>query len=1578
MQQNLRKQLDTWLDQKVIQPSSSPWSFGLIPVPKKNGSIRWVVDYRGLNGITIKDSYPLPLINESFTHLSKSKIFSAVDGTGAYHVVSIRPEDREKTAFGTPYGLFEFCRMPFGLSNAPSTYSRLVQKVLEDIPPSEVLAYLDDTCIHSENMLAHLGTLAKVFEAHRKAGLMLSPAKCQLFQRKIHYLGHVISEEGIEPIPEYVAIVKEWPIPTSVKEVRIFLGKVAYYRKFVPSFSELSAPLYNLLGKEAVDDPKSVTLDPSQVTAFEQLRTALTSAPILAYPDFYSDKPFTLDTDWSNQAIAAVLSQEQDGQERVICYGARKLTKTERNYSSNKGELLALIHFLKHWKYYLQYRPFIWRTDHSALRYIESMTEPRGMTLRWLEILGNFQFTPVFREGKNHGNADSLSRSDHVPEPTLEDEQAAEDEAICQLQISHIAYPDRIRKVHLLRQQEEDPDLKIVRSWITSGRKPERKELRGQSIELRQYLSIFELLYLDSDKILYRKSVHGEFYAQDRLCLPMSLQLPTIESCHTLTGGHMGMHTTQTRLLQRFYFPGAFKAVEEFVSSCIICQRKAGKPKDQRHTLVSIQDGYPFQRLSVDLVGPIRPSRAGNTYILTAKDVFTRWIEAIPTNNITAEVIAKLLEKHIFSRFGMPLEIKTDCGTNFTSEVFRDVCRILNISKTESPPYNAKSNPIERSHKDLNAMLKAVTSEVDQDWEEVLPTVLLAMRTARNRHTGVTPHYALFGREATLPVDIIYGPPSENLDHQTEQGLTLYRRMMSVYRQMRKHIHAAIERARADYKGKVDSKPLLVDDLVWLFTPRIKPELGKKLTNFWSGPWKVTEKLSDVLFRIVTDGRWNLRPLDVVVSIDRIKRYKAGTYGSTRRDDLHTSDIAIADEFLEQSAEYAETMESGNSRVSRDHGPMQGLVNEYGGAGVPPPPPPSGPSQSSNDPQDPPLTETALDSVEAPLEQGLDQPEVTASVATSFPDSAPLPEEAGPTDQEMMEPLLEVDTEPEPIQGSDVSRPRSPMLRDPIKPQAKRKHDDEDEEDDIPPYYPQEPEDEFAPDSNHDEDMEQSHRDLSWDNYMETHSESDRSRDEETSAKEDDYESIPSADHTSYEDPSSADNSAATREIEKNKGAIPKEKESAKSRVLHAARKLSIKFNALKDSIRMEKERGKKPTQSVRSKRRLPPTPVESAKPVTKVHDQSSASTPDKSKAIDVTLHTSEAAVITPAATTLIGHNIDARAAGAAAKKTHAAATLAPAKFSVRAATAPTAVIPAAAKVSTPPPSPINTRPPLVLEKEKTTPVEPVQEHKTAAESAAERKEEEASSATDEELATASSTDSSDDRNLDLYKLIDYDDLKGDKRPSVRARQKIRKKLHLRQQRQQQEQDSSTRPRPTSSAAIAYPLAPSIPPATALSDDDEVMSEERIAAEGISAEEAQQHALIGPPKTPAGPPAHEHQTRYSKRKAIDPLAPSSVRIKYTCARGGGAKRKARTKSNVNIPSVTPKTKSCFKMMRNESAKDTGEASEQIRMQRRAQAALGTKSPSASGGMIPRLGKKLLRPQAGLQPQQLESDEDRII
>jgi hypothetical protein len=377
-----------------------------------------------LNEISSISSSPIGNIGDNIARLSRSTRFSSIDSIGAFHVFELKDKDKAKTAFATPWGSYQFVRMPFGLADGPSSYARLVHMVLDGIPYTQALPYLDDTVIHSKDLAGHFLTLDRVLEAYEKAGLMLQPAKCQLFQREIAYLGHMVSAKNIAPVPGYVQVVKDWPMPTNRSEVRTFLGKTSYYRRFMENYAEIAGPLADILAQDGTDDRAPFDQTSYRIKSFEQLKSNLLHAPILAYPRFDSKLPFILDTDWSQEkrAVGAVLSQFQDNKEHVIAYGASKLTVPQSAYHSTKGEMVAAIIYIRKWKYYLQHRLFILQIDNAAMQWICTLVEPvQGMVQRWLQTLANNEFDVVHRLGRNQGNTDALSRAPHlIEDPTLE------------------------------------------------------------------------------------------------------------------------------------------------------------------------------------------------------------------------------------------------------------------------------------------------------------------------------------------------------------------------------------------------------------------------------------------------------------------------------------------------------------------------------------------------------------------------------------------------------------------------------------------------------------------------------------------------------------------------------------------------------------------------------------------------------------------------------------------------------------------------------------------------------------------------------------------------------------------------------------------------------------------------------------------------------------------------------------------------------------------------------------------------------------------------------------------------------
>ena len=408
--------LEEQLEAGVIRPSSSAWAAATVLVRKSDGSVRYCVDYRKLNDRSQKDAYPLPQISMCLDSLSGAHYFTTLDLQSGYWQIGMEQSSIPKTAFITKYGLFEYTRMPFGLCVAPSTFERCMELVLRGLQWETLLIYLDDVIIHGETMTENLDRLEEVLLRLEGANLRLKPSKCHLIKPEVLFLGHIVSGAGVRPNPKLIEAVENWPVPKTRKEVMQFMGLCNYYRKFIASFSAIAAPLTELTSKT-----KEFLWGEEAQTAYLRLKEVLCKAPILAFPQDGGN--FVLDTDASGSGVGAVLQQIQDGKEKVIAYGSKKLSKEQRRYCVTRRELLAIVVFLKEFRRYLLGHPFLIRTDHNSLTWLLNFKEPQGQLARFLEYISEYNFQIQHREGKKHGNADSLSRSG-APEPSCDEYRA--------------------------------------------------------------------------------------------------------------------------------------------------------------------------------------------------------------------------------------------------------------------------------------------------------------------------------------------------------------------------------------------------------------------------------------------------------------------------------------------------------------------------------------------------------------------------------------------------------------------------------------------------------------------------------------------------------------------------------------------------------------------------------------------------------------------------------------------------------------------------------------------------------------------------------------------------------------------------------------------------------------------------------------------------------------------------------------------------------------------------------------------------------------------------------------------------
>ena len=848
--QDLRDQLDRWEAEDVVEECESPWASALVPVLKKGGGIRWAVDYRPLNKMTIKDSYPLPSISENLDKLQGSKVFSTLDAAGAYHCVPVAAKSRPLLAFVTPFGLYTWKRMPFGAANSGPCYSRFMEMLVSKLKSPWTLCYLDDLMVHTVTTEQHLEELKKVFQMHREAGIKLRASKTYLFETEAHYLGYKITQEGVCMREDYVEKILDWPTPTTVKELSSFLGVVGYYRSFIPQFASLTHEM------NAQKKKKELEWNEDLQSKFEHLKKLFSEKPIRAYPD-YEGECFEVWPDFSALAFGGVLQQVQNGQRRFIAASGRKTTQGERNYPPTKGELASIIHILRKHEHLLRFKKFKVFTDHQPLKWLRTMKSPKGIYWRWIQELESYDFEVIHVAGKKTGAADGLSRSTHLPEPT-EEEIAEGEEFVFRIPDQGESHP-KLDRVALKEAQEQDEVLRTVKKWVKGDPPKSKEEIRGLPHDAHVYHQHLAVLDVDEGDLLVMTKSPGFNQEGQRILVPNQTKLRDeifkFSHMHP-SAGHFGTQATSARAALKFYWPGMASELKQRVNKCDTCLAKiqqvnlrGGQHKPRKH-------GFPGEVLYIDLVGPMPETPDGMKYIATMQDGFSRYCTACTIPNKEAVTVANALLDAWITKFGCPVRIHSDQGKEFQNSVWQQLCDRLQIQKTSTPAYNPQSNPIERFHKTLNSIMRTHLAREDAGWSRFLPMATFAYNTKVNASTGVTPFEVWMGRAAKLPIDLVVPTPDRQWpdpDAYIQETLVRFEEM---FKFLRKHTEATFKRNARLYAGNANTFKL--DDLVWVYSKRKVPNKPNKITNGWCGPFRVVGKPAEVLLDVTpadSEGR---------------------------------------------------------------------------------------------------------------------------------------------------------------------------------------------------------------------------------------------------------------------------------------------------------------------------------------------------------------------------------------------------------------------------------------------------------------------------------------------------------------------------------------------------------------------------------------------------------------------------------------------------------------------------------------------------------------------------------------------------
>lgn len=822
----LGKEIEKMLEDGIIEECESPYAAPVVMVPKKDGSTRVCVDYRRLNEITINDKYPMPRIDDLLHAAHTTKYMTTLDLKAGYWQVSVKQADRDKTAFVSPFGTYRFKRMAFGLKNAPATFQRLIDRFRAGLKDVTILAYLDDLIVLSDSFEKHMNDLKEVFQRLHTFHLRINRKKSVFACPSVKYLGHLITPAGIQADPEKVAAIEKLDVPLNVKHLQSFLQTCSWYRRFVPNFSSVAKPLTDLTKKGTM-----WTWAREQQTAFEELKTRLTTAPILRQVD--TSKPFVLRTDASAYAIGAALLQGEYPEEKPVEYASRLLTSAERNYSTTEREALAVVWAVNKFRGYIECSEVTIGTDHQPLRWLMQLKSPTGRLARWALQLQPYNLKIDYTPGKANLVADTLSRP-----------PCGTDSSSCEICSTSVAVPTW-NPADIRKEQLADPEVaKILTAFDESVPELHLWTNRG---------------YIVSQGVLYRYSPEQDSESP-QLVVPSQGRRRIMEEYHdSALAGHYGVEKTFDRISSRYYWPGMRRYVTEYIRSCIECQKYKPTNAKPAGLLQTPAPARRFETVAVDLFGPLPTSRSGNKWILIVEDTFSRWVELFPLREATAVHCAKALVEEVFLRYGMPRKMISDNGVQFISAVMKQVCHVLNIHQSLIPLYHPEANPVERRNRDLKTQLATLVGPNHAEWDLRLACIRFAMNSATCQSTGFSPGYLTFGRDLRTPDDATHDLKAVLDKEKPVAWATSYlRKLRTALLQARDKMENHQERQKkyAD-KRRSPGKQLQVGDLVLIRSHLLsnsEKQLTAKLAPRRDGPYQILQVISPTTYILCFPG----------------------------------------------------------------------------------------------------------------------------------------------------------------------------------------------------------------------------------------------------------------------------------------------------------------------------------------------------------------------------------------------------------------------------------------------------------------------------------------------------------------------------------------------------------------------------------------------------------------------------------------------------------------------------------------------------------------------------------------------------
>lgn len=910
LKNEIDNQIGKMLKEGIIEPCQSEWSSPILLVPKKpdeNGNKKWrlVIDYRKLNENIQDDKFPLPNITEILESLSGCMYFSHLDLHQGYYNVSLDPDCRKYTAFNS--GQFQMTRMPMGLKTSPSSFSRMMTLAMTGLTYEKCLIYQDDLVCFGRDLNSHNKNLQDIFERLRKVNVKLNPSKCDFIKKELLYLGHVVSPSGVSPDPQKISVVENYPVPTKTDEVKRFVAFVNYYRKFIHQFADKAYHLNQLCRKNI-----PFVWDENCQKSFETLKQSIISHPVLQYPDFSQSNQFILQTDASGYAIGAVLCNS-DG--RPVAYASRSLNVAEKRYPTIEKELLAIVWAVKHFRPYLYGRTFKIQTDHKPLISLFGMRDPSSRLMKFRLILEEYDFVVEFLKGKNNAAADALSRLTITSEELKEINQNAinvltrgqrarqalgttdcrdnrsDQPRVVEIQSRPKCFTElrftsdreliRYRKHNLIKYENyyycyvESMNTIFINPVSRSQLSPEEfvRELR----KICNMLRIEEVYFLknENNNIFIKKVANAiqtiKSWSGPRLCILKDVerienkddQRVILNDFHLLpTSGHAGIRRMINNIKKYYFWTNLEVDVTHFVKMCDKCQKQKHSTHHTKEPMVITSTANSaFEKIYLDLVGPLDKDYYNYMYILTIQCELTKYIEAYPLCSKNSIEVAKQLVNNFILRYGIPKEIATDRGSEFLSATMSEVCKLLHINKLHSTAYHHQSiGALENAHKQLGNYLRIQSENKSNAWSTWLPFWCFSYNTSVHSETKFSPFELVFGKKCILPSNLNSNKvdPLYNFD---SYPLELKYRIQTSQKEARENLINNKINRKLKYDHNANPVFYQPNDLILL-----KNETGNKFQSIYSGPYKVVRDCSPNV-EIIKDNK------NYIAHKNRTKRY---------------------------------------------------------------------------------------------------------------------------------------------------------------------------------------------------------------------------------------------------------------------------------------------------------------------------------------------------------------------------------------------------------------------------------------------------------------------------------------------------------------------------------------------------------------------------------------------------------------------------------------------------------------------------------------------------------------------------------